>query len=100
VADSVAIVTAAFQVAAADGDRLVQQTQALPSIWDDRLRLVPVHARILSSSRRGQRGWAMLRLTPGFRVDVAQFAVARSGHLRSVRVVLANVAPTARVVDL
>jgi hypothetical protein len=99
-ADSASTVTAAFQIAAADDVVLVQQTRAVPSIWDDRLRPVPVHARIVSSSARGQRGWAVLRLTPSFGADVEQFALAKSAVGEGVRVVLANVASTARVVDV
>ena len=100
VADTPALVAAAFQAASLDPDLLVEQTRTVPSIWDVRLRTGTVETRVVSSSARGQRGWAVLRLTPAFGADVEVYALASSAIAEAVRVVLAAVDTTARVVDV
>jgi hypothetical protein len=100
VADTTAAVGVTFAAAVADPGRLVEQTRAIPSIWDARLRPGGVTVRVASGSAPGQRGWSVLRLAPAFGGDTERFAVAASAVGEAVRVVLAAVAPTARVVDL
>jgi hypothetical protein len=101
VADTSATVAATFAAAVADPDQLVERTRAVPSIWDARLRPGSVTARIASGSVRGQqRGWSVLRLAPAFGADTERFALAESAVGEAVRVVLAGVGPSARVVDL
>jgi hypothetical protein len=101
VADTTASVAAAFAAAVSDPQQLVERTRAIPSIWDARLRPGGVTARIASGSVRGQqRGWSVLRLAPAFGADTERFALAESAVGEGVRVVLAAVAPSARVVDL
>jgi hypothetical protein len=101
VADSCATVAATFGAAVSDPDLLVERTRAIPSIWDPRLRPGRVTARIVSGSVRGQqRGWSVLRLAPAFGADTERFALAASAVGEGVRVVLAAVAHSARVVDL
>ena len=54
VADTSAVVAAAFAAAMADPERLVEQTLAIPSIWDARLRPGEVTLRVVSgTARRG-----------------------------------------------
>ena len=65
-----------------------------------RLRPGTVETRIVSSSARGQRGWSVLRLTPAFGADVEIYSLASSAIAEAVRVVLAAVDTTARVVDV
>jgi hypothetical protein len=100
VADTAAAVAATFAAAVADPELLVEQTRAIPSIWDARLRPGGVTLRVASGSAQGQRGWSVLRLAPAFGADTERFAVAASAVGEAVRVVLAAVAPSARVVDL
>jgi hypothetical protein len=100
VADGEAAVAATFAAAAADPQLLVEQTRAIPSIWDARLRPGAVTVRIASVTARGQRGWSVLRLAPAFGADSERFASASSAVGEAVRVVLAGVSPSARVVDL
>ncbi len=100
VADTSAAVAATFAAAVADPELLVEQTRAIPSIWDARLRPGGVTVRVASGSARGQRGWSVLSLAPAFGADTERFAVAASAVGEAVRVVLAAVAPSARVVDL
>jgi hypothetical protein len=101
VADTSATVAATFAAAVSDPDALVERTRAAPSIWDARLRPGGVTARIASGSVRGQqRGWSVLRLAPTFGADTERFALAASAVGEAVRVVLAGVGPSARVVDL
>jgi hypothetical protein len=100
VPDSTPVVTAAFRAAVHDADGLARETRACPSIWDARLRPVPVQALLVSSAARGRRGWSVLRLTPSFGADVELFALAATAIGEAVRVVLADVASTARVSDV
>ncbi len=100
VADTPAAVAATFTAAIADPQLLVDQTRAIPSIWDARLRPGGVTLRVASGTARGQRGWAVIRLAPAFGADSERFASAASAVGEAVRVVLAAVSPTARVVDL
>jgi hypothetical protein len=99
-ADTPATVGAVFRTAVDDVGRVVEQVRAESSIWDSRLRDRELSARIVSAAARGQRGWAVLRLTPGFGGQVQLFAKASSAVGESVRVVLAGVADTARVSDV
>ena len=100
VADTSAAVAAAFAAAVADPERLVEQTLAIPSIWDARLRPGEVNLRVASGTARGQRGWAVLRLAPAFGAENERYASVASAVGEGVRVVLAAVAESARVVDL
>jgi hypothetical protein len=100
VADTATAVAAAFAAAVADPQRLVEQTRAIPSIWDARLRPGGVAVRVASGTARGQRGWSVLRLAPAFGADTERYASAASAVGEAVRVVLAAVASSARVVDL
>ena len=100
VADGEAAVAATFAAAAADPQLLVEQTRAIPSIWDARLRPGAVTVRVASGTARGQRGWSVLRLAPAFGADSERFASATSAVGEAVRVVLAGVSPSVRVVDL
>jgi hypothetical protein len=98
--DTTAVVTAAFQQAVRDRAHLVEQALAAPSIWDARLQPAELTAHVVSSSALGQRGWWALRVTPSFGADVERFALVDSALAESVRVVLAGVAPVARVCDV
>lgn len=100
VVDTTAVVTAAFQLASHDGAQLVQDALVEPSIWDDRLRRMELSARVVSTSARGQRGWWALRVAPGFGSDAERFALVASALAEGVRIVLAGVAPVARVSDV
>lgn len=98
--DTPAMVTAAFQAAVARPDDLAVQTRAVGSIWDARLGEGNVVAHVVSSSARGQRSWSVLRLSPSFGADAEVFALADSAIAEAVRVVLAGIAPSARVADV
>src|SRR5205085_8376299 len=98
--DTPPVVTAAFQHAARDGSQLVEHTLAAPSIWDSRLRPTEVSAHVVSSSAPGQRGWWALRVTPSFGADAERFALVESALAESVRIIMAGVAPVARVCDV
>jgi hypothetical protein len=98
--DTKAVVTAAFQNAVRDRTQLVERALAAPSIWDARLQPAELAAHVVSSSALGQRGWWALRVTPSFGADVERFALVDSALGESVRVVLAGVAPVARVCDV
>jgi hypothetical protein len=100
VADTAAAVAATFAAAVADPEGLVERTRAIPSIWDPRLRPGGVPVRVASGTARGQRGWSVLRLSPAFGADAERFASAAPAVGEAVRVVLAAVSPSARVVDL
>jgi hypothetical protein len=98
--DTKEAVTAAFQRAVQDGTELVEHALAAPSIWDGRLQRAEISAHVVSSSAPGQRGWWALRVTPSFGADAERFALVDSAMGESVRVVLAGVAPVARVCDV
>ena len=99
--DAPAAVTTAFQRAVRmSSEELIDEALAMPSIWDERLSARPLTARVVSASANGQRGWWVLRLTPSFGADAERFSLATSAVHESVRVVLAGVAPDARVRDV
>ena len=99
-ADSPATVTSAFQAAVRDIGEVVEQTRAVRSIWDPRLRDREISARVVSTSARGQKGWSVLRLAPTFGERVEPFALTSSAIGMAVRVVLAGVSASPRVCDL
>jgi hypothetical protein len=98
--DTKAVVTAAFQDAVRDRTLMVDRALAVPSIWDARLQRAELAAHVVSSSAPGQRGWWALRVTPSFGADVERFALVDSALAETVRIVLAGVAPVARVCDV
>ena len=98
--DSPASVTAAFQSAARCIEQVVEQTRGEASIWDSRLGNREISARVMSGSATGQRGWAVLRLTPSFGAKVEQYARVETAVREGVRVVLAGVAGSARICDV
>lgn len=100
VADTPAKVAAAFEAAVADPIELTAQVRASTSVWDGRLQAKDISVRVASGTRRRAGGWAVLRLTPGFGLDAERFSLATSATAEAVRVVLAGVAPSARVTDV
>jgi hypothetical protein len=90
VADTPAAVVAAFQAA----------VDATASVWDPRLLPKEISVRVASGTARPPRGWAVLRLMPAFGLDLEKFALVESATNEAVRVVLAGVAPSARVTDV
>jgi hypothetical protein len=100
VADTTAAVAAAFEAAAADPEALTAHVRSSTSVWDARLQAKVVSCRVASGTGRRARGWAVLRVTPGFGLDVERFALVESATAEAVRVVLAGVAASARVTDV
>jgi hypothetical protein len=100
VADTPAAVVAAFQAAVDAPAELTARVRATASVWDPRLLPKEISVRVASGTARPPRGWAVLRLMPAFGLDLEKFALVESATNEAVRVVLAGVAPSARVTDV